>query len=342
MVKLAACVLSIWVFTLSCGTKKVAKSQEETSPTGPLAEPQKPSEEPDPKFPRLVAKVSDTTCDEKREGLLVYSKQDRTFYACTSGQFESISLKGDKGDSGAIGPKGADGTQGLTGTTGSQGPSGTTGATGSAGPQGTAGSPGVAGATGPTGPTGAPGSFKVYDSGGTALFYFVSTVLINNPSNSTSATSEYAILVSSLTENKYTVYRVALLTKLNDGSGNLRHPTNGAGVGLVQLELSSLPRFTNSSCTGQGYIAVNAEVAYEQRIADALLGIPNLYFNYGNYEVSLNSLTQVDTGSNFSYYKASNGACVASAFSHGVGFPVTIVSHTQFPDTTSQDWYIAP
>lgn len=332
---LALFTLVFLTFASSCDTKNIAveKGADIDSEA-----PENESQEIAPlQFARRVDKIGDLACDDKRDGLLVYSKEERSFYICSAGEFESISLKGDKGERGEVGLVGAQGLKGDTGPAGADGPQGLQGLAGPTGPQGVTGPQGAAGVAGPQGATGAPSSLKVYDHEGDALFYFVSVVYFENSNHSPDGQSSQGLLVRSLTENKYTVYEVATISRNGDSSGYLR-----PGGMLTQLELSSAPRFTNSNCTGQGYLPIYGDVSFDRRISETFLGIPGLYFEYGNYEVRISSLQQVNTGSTFSHYMASNGTCVANAFAHGSGFPVIIDPSPQFPDTSIQGWYIAP
>lgn len=107
-------------------------------------------------FPRAYALVADAgDCEEDREGLLVYSKEDRSFYVCEAGSWEIIDLRGPKGDKGDKGEAGINGAPGLKGEKGDTGPTGSAGATGA---QGSVGPTGPAGSAGPQGEAGKDGS----------------------------------------------------------------------------------------------------------------------------------------------------------------------------------------
>jgi hypothetical protein len=82
----------------------------------------------------------------KKEGMLIYIKDEDKFYKYISSWSEYIGQQGPTGATGATGP---------TGPTGATGPTGPTGATGATGPTG------PTGATGPTGPTGASGTVTI-------------------------------------------------------------------------------------------------------------------------------------------------------------------------------------
>jgi hypothetical protein len=338
MLKLILGVIFCATLAAACDKgKKSAKEHENAD----QEKKDKPSRAEPMQFAQVVSNVGGLDCDEKREGLLLYSREERTFYVCLAGQFESISLKGDAGPAGPQGPKGDKGDTGEQGPRGATGPQG---AAGAAGPQGPAG---ATGATGPQGSVGPAGSLKVYNMNGEPLFYFVSTVLLYGPNGSInySSYSEQAILVRSLTENKYTVYEVAKVKKSDTqaGAGNLVHPTNNPGSGLVRLKLANWQiLYKTSDCSGQGYIRNNVW-SFDDFISDRLLGIPNLYLTYGSYDIALNGLVEADAGSPLSYYLQNDDwICTPSNVTSSSGFKVTVLYKGTFPDTTGQGWYIAP
>lgn len=172
-------------------------------------------------FPRAYALVTDAgDCEEDREGLLVYSKEDRSFYVCEAGSWEIIDLRGPKGDKGDKGEAGINGAPGLkgekgdTGDVGPAGPQGSVGATGPAGSQGPQGNPGATGSTGPTGGTGATGAQG--DPGNYFLpLKFTRTLVDRSSTDSakdTQCTSEHGTAYSAATAGDMVFYHSGVIT----------------------------------------------------------------------------------------------------------------------------------
>ena len=81
-------------------------------------------------------------CDDAHEGRLYFVSGPQSFFACDSGYWTEIEIKGQDGQQGTEGPEGPQGDQGPAGPQGDQGPVGPQGAQGPQGVQGPSGTPG--------------------------------------------------------------------------------------------------------------------------------------------------------------------------------------------------------
>lgn len=93
-------------------------------------------------------------CDADREGALAYAVAEKSFFACASGDWQTVDISGDKGDRGE---KGVDGSQGAKGDKGDRGDKGSDGTNGVDGLNGTNGTNGVDGSNGTNGADGLQG-----------------------------------------------------------------------------------------------------------------------------------------------------------------------------------------
>ena len=101
-------------------------------------------------------------CDDAHEGRLYFVSGPQSFFACDSGYWTEIEIKGQDGQQGTEGPEGPQGDQGPAGPQGDQGPVGPQGAQGPQGVQGPSGAQGPQGVQGPSGTPGQDGtSFTV-------------------------------------------------------------------------------------------------------------------------------------------------------------------------------------
>ena len=286
--------------------------------------------------------------------------------------------KGQKGDPGDTGPQGSTGSQGIAGPSGLQGLTGNDGSPGPTGPTGSQGPIGysslistqveAAGANCANGGTkvlagidngdgsGSAGDntlhadeidntayvcdgpinfLKIYDSSDNALFYYVSNQTIID------GTDQIAIIVKSLSENKYGLYRIG---KSNTSTIWWTENPEQIGFACNPSANKCYVHFESSDCTGQGYMQryfENSSNTSGQKL-DVMLNFPNLYLAYGSqYEIKLDAVYDSQPSKDFNSYLGTDNSCYVTSASFGDYYEMTI-ENSLFPNNFGVGWYIAP
>ena len=294
-------------------------------------------------FPRAYALVADAgDCEEDREGLLVYSKEDRSFYVCEAGSWGIIDLrgpKGDKGDKGEVGLNGAPGLKGDKGDTGDVGPKGDTGAQGIQGTVGATGPAGSTGATGPQGLTGESGS-KV----GQKLF-------ANDDTEIGVITDIYVSAPFGLLDPYYVYYEVENNSKKTFYRASQRRFTSASETAFSivpdsqSLTSKTLQRWTPEYSMGRKFLYPSPGCGGTETIYNSVswgdfgqLGYVWYYDNSNDMEVDCSDITGV---SGTIYFRSTPTGFCDSQSASASGCAFTIVTQ-HFPSILSAGWYIAP